>query len=195
MLKRKYGFMNAFLLPPPIPDSVDIATGTGGYCLYHGNLSIGENERAAIWLLRRVFAQIKMPLVITGKSPSKKLEKLVHFYQHACLVGDPSRSELQDLIRKAQINILPSLTDTGIKQKVFDALQYGRHCVINTNMEVGAPWTDSCHVASDASEMGELVNKLFTTPFTEKMIREREDRLKHWHDQLDPIEALIKQLS
>lgn len=193
-LQKNYGLSNAFVLPPPIPASVDIASGTGGYCLYHGNLSIGENERAAIWLLRRVFAQIKLPLVITGKSPSKKLEKLVHFYQHACLVADPSQSELQDLIRKAQINVLPSMTDTGIKLKIFEALQHGRHCIINHNMQVGSPWTDSCHLATDAKEMGELIRQLFTVPFTEKMIQERKDKLMHWRKQLDPVDALIKRL-
>ena len=195
VLKNKYGFTRTFLLPPPVPSSVNIATGTGGYCLYHGNLSVGENERAAIWLLRRVFAQIKLPLVIAGKSPSKKLEKLVHFYQHACLVGNPTQSELQDLIRKAQINVLPSLTDTGIKQKIFDALQHGRHCLINSNMQVGSPWTDSCYVASDPAEMGELVQELFNTPFTEKMIQDRAERLQYWRNELNPIDELIKQLS
>ncbi len=194
ILKHQYGFTHSFLLPPPIPDQVDIAVGTGGYCLYHGNLSIGENERAAIWLLRRVFAQIKLPLVITGRSPSRKLEQLVHFYQHTCLVADPSESELRDLIRKAQINVLPSMTDTGIKLKIFDALQYGRHCVINTKMQVGSPWTDSCTVSADASEMAADIQRLYPIPFTGKMIQERSDRLIGWRNQLDPVEALIKRL-
>lgn len=193
-LKRDYGFNHSFFLPPSIPTVVDSAHGLGGYCLYHGNLSVGENERAVSWLLRRVFAQIKIPLVIAGKSPSKKLQQLIHFYQHACLVANPTDSELHDLIRKAQINILPSLTETGTKLKIFDALQYGRHCVINKSMQVGSPWTDSCIVATDASAMAAQVQRLFTTPFTDKMIRERVERLNHWHHQLNSMETLFKQL-
>ena len=158
-----------------------------------------ESIRLHHWM-KRVPNDIPLGCVQTNeqevlKSPSKKLEKLVHFYQHACLVGNPTQSELQDLIRKAQINVLPSLTDTGIKQKIFDALQHGRHCLINSNMQVGSPWTDSCHVASDPAEMGELVQELFNAPFTEKMIRDRAERLQYWRNELNPIDELIKQLS
>ncbi|MFM7672626.1 MAG: glycosyltransferase [Bacteroidota bacterium] len=191
---RKYPNTNTFLLPPSIPVQVHAQTGKGGYCLYHGNLSIGENERAAIWLLRRVFAQIKLPLVITGKSPSAKLEKLVHFYQHTCLVANPTADELIDLISKAQINVLPSKTQTGIKMKVFDAIQYGRHCVINQEMAANAPWTDSCRVVSNADEMGREIEILFQLPITTKMIEDRQERLDHWRTKLDPAEALIKRL-
>lgn len=193
-LSEKYGFQFAFILPPPIPNTVDILTGIGGYCLYHGNLSVGENESAAIWLLRRVFAQLKLPLVIAGKDPSPKLEKLVHFYQHACLVANPSTEELKDLIRKAQLHILPSRTRTGIKQKIFDVLQYGRHCIINENMRHASPWTDSCEVVSNAEQMADRIRSLFIMPFTEQMIRERESRLQYWRNELDPVAELIKRL-
>jgi glycosyltransferase involved in cell wall biosynthesis len=193
-LQDHYGFSDVFILPPPIPGSVDIHTGSGGYCLYHGNLSIGENERAVVWLLRRVFAKIKLPLVIAGKSPSRKLEKLIHFYQHACLVANPSQDELKDLIQKAQVHVLPSMTRTGIKQKVFDALQFGRHCLINTNMRHASPWTDACEVANSSSEMADRVKRLFSMPFTADMIEARRKRLSNWRKQLDPVEEVIKRL-
>lgn len=193
-LACRYGFEEVFLLPPPIPDKVEILTGLGGYCLYHGNLSVGENERAVTWLLRRVFAGIKLPLVVTGKAPSRKLEQLIHFYQHACLVPDPSPSELKDLIQKAQLHVLPSKTNTGIKQKIFDTLQFGRHCLINDNMRHASPWTDSCEVANGAEQMSKRIQELYTQPFTRSMIEARESRLRQWRMKLDPVDALIKRL-
>lgn len=193
-LRNVYGFESAFILPPPIPGSVDILTGTGGYCLYHGNLSIGENESAAIWLLRRVFARLKLPLVIAGKNPSPKLEKLVHFYQHACLVANPGPEEMKDLIRKAQLHVLPSRTRTGIKQKIFDVLQHGRHCIINENMRHASPWTDACELVSTADQMADRIKILFSMPFTEKMILDRSNRLQYWRGKLDPVDELIKRL-
>jgi hypothetical protein len=45
--------------------------GKGCFCLYHGNLSINENEEAAIWLLQNVFNQLEIPFVIAGKDPSQ----------------------------------------------------------------------------------------------------------------------------
>lgn len=194
VIARSYNHLSTFLLPPVLPARVESLIGNGGYCLYHGNLSVSENERAAIWLLRRVFARLKLPLVIAGKNPSSKLEKLVHFYQHACLVADPSDRELRDLIQKAQINVLPSRTRTGIKLKIFDALQYGRHCIINQEMNESSPWTDSCTIVSSADEMGEAVTKLYSVPFTEAMRQNREEKLGAWRKQLDPIATLIKRL-
>jgi glycosyltransferase involved in cell wall biosynthesis len=194
ILANDYGFAHAFILPPPIPETVESIPGTGGYCLYHGNLSIGENESAAIWLLKRVFAELKLPLVIAGKNPSSRLEKLVHFYQHACLVANPGTEEMRDLIRKAQLHILPSKTRTGIKQKIFDVLQYGRHCIVNDNMRHASPWTDTCEVASNAKQMATRVRALYQMPFTQDMIEERKIRLYYWRNQLNPVEALIKRL-
>ena len=193
-LTEAYPNITTFLLPPVLPSRVESLIGMGGYCLYHGNLSVSENERAASWLLRRVFARIKLPLVIAGKNPSAKLKQLAHFYQHACLVANPTESELRDLIQKAQINVLPSRTRTGIKLKIFDALQYGRHCVVNQEMNDSAPWTDSCALVTSAVEMGETIQKLYTMPFTDEMRRNRDEKLSYWRKQLDPIESLIKRL-
>jgi len=192
--KKCYPQVDPFLLPPVIPQTVESSVGTGGYCLYHANLSILENEKAAIWLLKRVFAKIKLPLVIAGKSPSSKLEQLVHFYQHACLVANPSTEEMQDLIRKAQMNVLPSRTRTGIKLKIFDALQYGRHCIINTEMNDSSPWTDSCVIAADATEMAAQIKTLFKMPYTSEMSAQRAERLAYWRSKLDPVAELIKRL-
>lgn len=191
---RSFPQVDAFLLPPAIPQTVQTQVGSGGYCLYHANLSITENEKAAIWLLKRVFAKIKLPLVIAGKSPSRKLEQLIHFYQHACLVANPSQEEMQDLIRKAQINVLPSRTRTGIKLKIFDSLQFGRHCIINQEMNDSSPWTDSCMIALDANDMAAKIKSHFSIPFTTEMIQQRADRLAYWRSKLNPIEELIKRL-
>jgi len=193
-LQTLYPNLSTFLLPPVIPQSVVSQVGSGGYCLYHGDLSVATNERSAIWLLKRVFAKLKLPLVIAGKSPSPKLEKLVHFYQHACLVANPSRRELIDLIGKAQINVLPASTRSGIKLKIFDALQYGRHCVINQEMRASAPWTDSCVVVSNDEEMVEQLRKLYVTPFTKEQFEARRTRLLFWGEQLNPLTELLKRL-
>ena len=101
--------------------------GKGCFCLYHGNLSINENEEAAIWLLQNVFNQLEIPFVIAGKDPSQKLSFMAHEHPHTCLVANPGDKELQDMIAKAQINILPSLNNTGVKLKLLNALFNGRH--------------------------------------------------------------------
>ncbi|MEJ7586513.1 MAG: mannosyltransferase [Ferruginibacter sp.] len=89
-------------LPVFLPYTMaECKTGTGCFCLYHGNLSINENEAAATWLLKNVFNDIKVPFVIAGKNPSQKLMQLAHQHPHTCLVANPKDKELQDMISKA----------------------------------------------------------------------------------------------
>ncbi len=38
---------------------------------------------------------------------------------------------MTELIREAQINILPSFNTTGIKIKLLNAIFNGRHCLVN----------------------------------------------------------------
>ena len=68
--ETKFGAARIWHLPVFIPYSqIKTEEGLGTFCLYHGNLSVSENEKAAIWLLENVFHQLKIPFVIAGKKP------------------------------------------------------------------------------------------------------------------------------
>ena len=165
-------------LPVFIPfQDVETHEGLGTYCLYHGNLSITENEKAAVWLLENVFDKLKLPFVIAGKNPSSRLQRLTELNNHACLIENPQEEEMKDLIRKAQVNILPSFNDTGIKLKLLHALYNGRHCIVNeaaihqTGLEL------TCHTATNAEEFQDAVLQLFDHPFSEEEIILRKELL------------------
>ncbi len=178
--KNDYQLNNVISIPIfPSWQNVTGEEGLGNLCLYHGNLSVPENERAAIWLLKNVFSKITKPLVIAGKNPSKRLQKMAHLYQHTCIVSNPSDNELNDLIRKAQINILPSLNkrSTGIKLKLLHALYEGRHCVVNEQMVAGTGLAPACHIANSAEAFASVIMQLFNQPFTMEEIRLREKLL------------------
>jgi glycosyltransferase involved in cell wall biosynthesis len=127
-------------------------------------LGVSENERAAVWLLEKVFSFVKIPFVIAGKNPSARLEKLAHAQSHTCLVGNPADDEMNDLIHRAQVNILPSFNQTGIKLKLLNALYNGRHCVVNPAAVDQTGLGDACHVAGDATAIRELIPRLYQQP-------------------------------
>lgn len=54
---------------PPFLGSYEVhsLTGKGDYCLYHGNLSVDENEAAVFFLVEEIFAGLQIPLIISGK--------------------------------------------------------------------------------------------------------------------------------
>ena len=157
-----------FLSTFPAWQQVNGEEGMGSLCLYHGNLSVPENEEAATWLLQKVFSKIKKPFVIAGKKPSKRLEKMVHAQQHTCLVADPTDEELNDLIRKAHVNILPCFnkTSTGIRLKLLHALFEGRHCIVNDQMVKGTGLEPACHIGTNSEAFASIITQLYHQPFT-----------------------------
>lgn len=147
--------------------------GMGTYCLYHGDLGVEMNEKAATWLITNMFSGLKIPLVIAGRNPSKKLLKLAATQQQTFVVADPDVQVMQDMIAKAHINILPSFSNTGIKIKLLNALFNGRHCIVNSPTIYGNGLEELCHVTDTAEAMKQRIEALYHQPFTDQ---EQQDR-------------------
>ena len=183
--EEQYGLTDCLFIPTfPAWQEIRGQEGIGNLCLYHGNLSVPENEEAAIWLLRKVFNKIKVPLVIAGKKPSRRLVKLAHLCQHTCIVADPSENELNDLIRKAHVNVLPCFNreSTGIRLKLLHALFEGRHCLVNDRMVKGTGLEDACHIGASAEAFASIIMQLHNHPFAEEEIRLRKRLLQGTYD-------------
>jgi hypothetical protein len=179
----------------PVFHSVDVAgciEGNGCYCLYHGNLSVAENERAAIWLLQEVFDVLDVPFVIAGKNPSEKLQRLAHQHHHTCLVANPGEQEMKDMICKAQINIVPSFNHSGIKLKLLNAVFNGRHCITNFNAVGGTGLEPACHIAQSGEDFRKLIRELYQQPFKLKEIMTRKELLSDLFDNKKNGEKLIE---
>ena len=139
---------------------------------------ICENEKAAIWLLQHVFNKVQIPFVIAGKKPSKRLEQLAHLHQHTCIVANPSDKEMQDIIGKAHVHVLPSLNNTGIKLKLLNAMFNGRHCLVNKAGVEGSGLESFCHMAKDAETFRKQIEALYILPFTEQEAQQRQGLLQ-----------------
>lgn len=178
--RSKLGCTTIDYLSPYLPPEwvVNAPTGIGHYCLYQADLSVSVNEQAAIWLLEKVFSKIKIPFVIAGKNPSKKLEDLAHSHLHTCLVANPNNLEMQDMIAKAHINILPSYHNSGIKLKLLNALYNGRHCLVNDATVIGSGLEQLCKIANNASEFTTIIQQLNELPITVQEINSRKQILK-----------------
>ncbi len=181
--RDKLGCKHIDHLPLFIPGwKVQCFEGMGTYCLYHGDLSVDANEKAATWLLEKVFNKLEVPFVIMGKNPSKKLVELANTNKQTCLVANPSEQEMQDMIAKAHINLIPSFTTTGIKVKLVNALFNGRHCVVNEATVMGSGLESACHVGTTANAFQEIVAQLYHQPFTSDEIELRKRLLNRMFD-------------
>ena len=178
-----YNLSKVELLPTfPAWTQVNSEEGQGSFCLYHGNLSVPENEEAAIWLLCKVFTKVRVHFIIAGKKPSKRLIKAAELCDHTCLVADPSESEMSDLVRKAHINVLPCFNkkSTGIRLKLLHALFEGRHCLVNDPIVEGTHLEDACHISDTANGFASIISQLYYQPFAEEEIRLRKHLLQQY---------------
>ena len=191
--KNELGASKIDFLPVFVPwHQVLFKMGKGCFCLYHGNLSVSENEKAVEWLLTKVFNDIAIPFVIAGKNPSERIEKMVHENNNCCLVTNPSDKEMQDLIKKAQVNILPSFNNTGVKLKVLNALYNGKHCLVNRVAADGVGIDGLCYIANTAQEFKKLAIELYTQPFMEEDALHRQQVLNATYNNEKNARQLIK---
>lgn len=173
--RKEFGCKNIEELSLYIPNwELTAPEGIGSYCLYHGDLSVEANEKAATWLLEKVFKNLEIPLVIAGKNPSEKLKKLAYSSRFSCLVANPSEKEMQDMIAKAHINVLPAYISTGMKFKLLNALFNGRHVVVNEAMIADSGLEPLCHTGSTANAFKEIIMQLYHQPFSEEEIKLRK---------------------
>ena len=153
--------------------SINSKTGLGNYCLFQGNLSDAATHKTACWLLTHVFHNLKVPFVITGNNPSPSLVALAHSQPHTCIVANPSSSERQDMIEKAQIIIQPSFIKDGSDEALLEGIKNGRHCLTNTkstSSTLGACY----HQGSSANAFQEIIIQLYHHPFSEEEIETRK---------------------
>ena len=176
IFEKEYGYNNIQYLPVFLPwQQTSGVTGIGNYCLYHGNLSVNENANAAMWLLKKVFDDLEIPFVVAGKNPPQWLIDAAHEKSHTCIVENPSEYEMEDLIKKAQVNILPSLNATGIKLKLLHALFTGRHCIVNKNGWMGLSNESNEFFPETAAEFKKIIGLKYQEAFN---VENKEQRKK-----------------
>lgn len=155
---------NSIYIPAFHPfDAVQISTDNENYFLYHGNLAIGENNEAALYLINEIFKKLPLKLIIAGNKPSSDLQKAVSENKNIELKQNCSPEEIYQLITKAKCNILPTFQSTGIKLKLLAALYSGQYCIVNLPMVENTGLESLCEVCKDTEEMTKTVIRIAET--------------------------------
>ena len=177
-LQKKFPDNKVVYLPSFHPNNeIEISKGIGKYILYHGNLSVAENEEAAIYLIENVFNRLELPFIIAGLNPGNKLIKLVQKYKHINLIANPEESIMNKLISEAQVNILLTFQETGLKLKLLNTLYKGRYCLVNSKMLAGTNLNELCIIADNKDDIIENLIKVFNNEFDYKETKLRKEIL------------------
>lgn len=201
--KDKETYQNNFsakrieLLPVFLPfNKVESEIGKGNYCLYHGNLSVAENEKAALWLLENIVKYLTdFNFIFAGKNPSESLKHEQSKNKNVQLIENPSHNEMQELIRNAHIHLLPSFNSTGIKIKLLHALFNGRFVITNKVSLEGTGLESLCCIEENPSGYIKRITELLAIDFDENEINNRKVILENLYDNEKNGKRLIKMLN
>ena len=188
---RALGCRQVTVLPPSHGNTTVVSsTGRGDYVLYHGNLSVPENIKAANYLLDHVVGRCPYQFVIAGRDPDDSLRQAVAQHPNVRLVANPDDDTMHRLLREAHVNLLITQQATGVKLKLMNALYQGRHCLVNSTMVQGTALTDACTLADTPDELCSALARLMATDFTEGERQRRIDILAKSDPQQDLCECV-----
>jgi hypothetical protein len=171
---------------------IESQLGRGEYVLFHGKLSVPDNEMAAIWLIEEVFADFDIPFIIAGMAPSERLKDLVAKYEHIRLVENPDEEQMNSLLSQAQINLLVSFQSSGVKLKLINALFRGRFCIVNEHMVRGTGLAKLCYVRNSAAAMRQTIEAFINVPFEAGKIAERRAVLESEFSNAENAKKLMR---
>ena len=180
-LKTRYDKEQLYYIPSFTPwQESNGFEGLGEYCLYHGNLEVAENKGMALWLTENVFTGRELPFKIAGKGANVLRSKLPANIE---IIDDPSDEQMESLIRHAQINIVPSLNNTGLKLKLLHALRSGRHCITNEAGVAGTGLEKLVTIATDAEDYRTQIRLLMQQPFTSDISVQRQKLMEPYSNK------------
>lgn len=199
--KNKYTNTKVMLVPCFYEDSKtdnnENKFNTEPYLLYHGNLSVYENIKAAKFIIKNIMPEIKgKKLVIAGMNPAKEIKKLVSANNDIELISNPDKQEMDNLVKYANINILITFQDTGIKLKLINALSKGNGvCIVNNKMLSEPSLKEICIEANSAKDIVNAINTAFGKQLKESDILKRQSFITNLYDNSTNACKIIKAVS
>lgn len=153
------------------------------FCLYHGNLSVPENERAVEWLIHTIFKPLNRchDLKVAGKNPGEGLVKICS-ENGVELISNPEDVELNDLLDRARVHVFYSEQATGVKLKLLRALASSGHVIVNSKMIEGTDLLSFCDLALIEEDYREMVEEKLQEPLTAAEFEIRRSYLQANYD-------------
>ena len=148
--------------------------GKGDYILYQGNLSVAENNQAAMFIAMKIAEGMPYKFIIAGKQPTEALKKGIKNIKNVELVESPPFEKMAELMENAHINLLFTFQNTGIKLKLLNSLYRGRFCVVNSKMVNNTGLESLCTIEDNPTATKRIITELMQTPFNQLDIDKRK---------------------
>jgi len=149
---------------------------TQKFILYHGDLRVSDNVRAALFLIE-TYKKTNYQFIVASNCKHKKIISEIQKYRNITFEDIPNQKDLEILLNKAHINTLISFQKTGIKLKLLNALFKGKHIIGNSKMIEDTGLENLCELANSKEEILAKTAMLFNKDFSASEIEDRSDKL------------------
>jgi hypothetical protein len=179
---------------PPFHENSKVRSkpGQGSYVLYHGNLSVCENEKMVLFILEKISARMNIPFIIAGKNPSKKIIETTAGAGNVRLISNPDEAEMDNLMLNAQIHLLPAGNVSGMKLKLLNSLYKGRYCIADKAMVKNTGLETLCDTAENPEEYLKIIARRFRMNFEIDELVKRETLLDQMYSNIHSARLLIE---
>ncbi len=193
---RKYPKPNHFYIPSFHPNSeIEIAETDAEkekFALYHGNLSVSENEEVANFLIDQL-GNTEVKLVIAGLNPSQNLIKKTAQFANIQLISNPNDDEMMALIKAAHLHLMLTFQQSGLKLKLLNVLFNGRFILANAEMLHGTGLTDCCEFLKEKELVLQKCKEILAKDFD--IASEKPKRLFEISERYDNVNNIYRLLA
>lgn len=163
------------------------------YAIFHGNLSVNENEEAVNWILDVVKEfKISRKIVIAGKTPSTFLKARITEFSTVELIENPDQSHMNQLIANAADQLLITFQAAGLKLKLLISSATNSRCIATPELVVGSGLEAGCELVHSKAEFAEKI--MLPQQAKEEQINLRHAILRDQFDVTNTVKRLADRL-
>lgn len=154
-----------------------VPEGIGQFCLFHARLDRELNHDSAMFLIKNVFSELTFELFIAGEGAKPELRKAISENANIRLVENLSDDDVMNLVKKSQINLMPAIGTTGMKQFLLHLLFNGRHLIASEKELEGLGFDDLYISAKNPLDWKAKITELMSMPIGEDDFQSRYEKL------------------
>jgi hypothetical protein len=174
---ESYPGIKSSYLPAFLPNDKVLRLEKKGYfALFHGDLSVTDNRKAAHFLTD-VLSRLDIPFIVAGRTNDKRLLSKIEAAKNIQFISLENQEQLDDLIQRAHINLLWSRNASGIKIKLLNSLFNGRFCLVNSPVVQGSGLEDLCEIADDEKTLIHKLIQLMDREYSAELHNKKQEML------------------
>ena len=127
-----------------------------------------------MFIAKKIAEGMPHKFVFAGKNPTSSLKKEIKNIKNIELIENPPFEKMAQLIADAQINLLLTFQNTGIKLKLLNSLYRGRFVLVNGKMVNNTGLEELCITEDNPNATKRILSDLMETEFTQTDIEKRK---------------------